>query len=238
MQKHGLKAVTRSTYAFFARKVVLVEGDSDRYFFRSVFQHLKPELTQEIAILDIGGKGNWEKWKTFFSEFGLESYYIGDFDNVFTLVNSGATSPIIPAIQKSSTEDTLRQSNFDKMDIAQKGILKRHYEALIADDNFLTIPQFLRWRPLVEHVRSHYKLDSKDVVRVIKAAVPTIQNQIEALYADNIFILKSGKLEDYMGTQSKALDETIKFCLGMEAWLNIASAYTTEIKDIAERISK
>ena len=31
---------TRSTYAFFAKKVVLVEGDSDRYFFKAVTQSL------------------------------------------------------------------------------------------------------------------------------------------------------------------------------------------------------
>ncbi|KTC92642.1 Uncharacterised protein [Legionella cincinnatiensis] len=57
----------------------------DRYFYRAILQLLKPEHIQEVAILDIHGKGNYEKWKLFFESFGLDIYYIGDFDNVFTL---------------------------------------------------------------------------------------------------------------------------------------------------------
>jgi predicted ATP-dependent endonuclease of OLD family len=72
---------TRSTYAFFAKKVVLVEGDTDRYFFKSVMQEIKPEFNQEIAILDIGGKGGFAQWKAFFENFGLTVYCIGDLDS-------------------------------------------------------------------------------------------------------------------------------------------------------------
>jgi predicted ATP-dependent endonuclease of OLD family len=72
---------SRSTYAFFANKVILVEGDTDRYLFKAVLNILYPELNQEIAILDIQGKGNYEKWKTFFEAFGLKVYFICDFDN-------------------------------------------------------------------------------------------------------------------------------------------------------------
>jgi len=72
---------TRSTYAFFAKKVVLVEGDTDRYFFKSVTQEIKPEFNQEIAILDIGGKGGFAQWRAFFESFGLAVYSIGDLDS-------------------------------------------------------------------------------------------------------------------------------------------------------------
>lgn len=73
---------TRSTYAFFARKVVLVEGDTDRYFFKSVIQELDPRKGQETAILHMGGKGGYEEWKRLFSAFGLFVYCIADFDFV------------------------------------------------------------------------------------------------------------------------------------------------------------
>ena len=77
---------TRSTYAFFAKKVILVEGETDRYFFKALIQELKPEFVQEIAVLDITGKAQYDKWKTFFESFGLKVYFISDLDAAFGLL--------------------------------------------------------------------------------------------------------------------------------------------------------
>lgn len=71
---------TRCTHAFFTKKVILVEGDSDRYFFKSVIQEKYPELDQNITILDIGGKGSFEEWGNLFRDFGLIVYIIADLD--------------------------------------------------------------------------------------------------------------------------------------------------------------
>ena len=74
---------SRSTYAFFSRKVILVEGETDRYFFKALIQELKPNLNQEIAVLDIIGKGQYDKWKDFFEAFGLTVYFVGDLDAAY-----------------------------------------------------------------------------------------------------------------------------------------------------------
>lgn len=71
---------TRSTYAFFAKKVLLVEGDTDRYFFKSIIQEKYPELDQEIAVLETNGKGNHQEWSALFTSFGLSVYGINDLD--------------------------------------------------------------------------------------------------------------------------------------------------------------
>ena len=71
---------TRSTYAFFAKKVLLVEGDTDRYFFKSIIQEKYPELDQEIAVLETNGKGNYQEWSALFTSFGLLVYGINDLD--------------------------------------------------------------------------------------------------------------------------------------------------------------
>ncbi len=76
---------TRSTYAFFAKRVVLVEGDTDRYFFKSIMQEQFQPLDQEIAILHIGGKGEFLKWTDLFTAFGLRVYRIADFDYLVNL---------------------------------------------------------------------------------------------------------------------------------------------------------
>ncbi|MCB0055394.1 MAG: AAA family ATPase [Caldilineaceae bacterium] len=76
---------TRSTYAFFAKKVMLVEGDTDRYFFRAVIQERYRSLDQEIAVLHIGGKGEFAKWRELFSCFGLSVSVVADFDYIINL---------------------------------------------------------------------------------------------------------------------------------------------------------
>lgn len=76
---------TRSTYAFFAKKVVLVEGDTDRYFIRAIIQARYRSLDQEIAVLHIGGKGEYVKWRSLFTNFGLQVFAIADFDYLVDL---------------------------------------------------------------------------------------------------------------------------------------------------------
>lgn len=73
---------TRSTYAFFAKKVLLVEGDTDRYFYKSIIQEKYPELNQEIAVLYMGGSSGYNEWSKLFESFGLTVYCIGDLDVV------------------------------------------------------------------------------------------------------------------------------------------------------------
>jgi predicted ATP-dependent endonuclease of OLD family len=71
---------TRSIYAFFSKKVILVEGDSDRYFYRSVILEMYPELDREVAVLFMGGRGGYDNWSALFRDFGLSVYFIGDLD--------------------------------------------------------------------------------------------------------------------------------------------------------------
>lgn len=77
---------TRSTFAFFAKKVLLVEGQSDRYFYKALIQKLNPDLEQQVAVLDIIGKREYPKWKEFFESFGLSVYFACDLDAAFGLL--------------------------------------------------------------------------------------------------------------------------------------------------------
>lgn len=76
---------TRSTYAFFAKKVVLVEGDTDRFFFQAVLHAMHKELGQEIAILRVAGKNEFPHWTELFEKFGLIVYRIADLDWAYDL---------------------------------------------------------------------------------------------------------------------------------------------------------
>lgn len=71
---------TRSTYAFFSKKVVLVEGDTDRYFLKSIIIEKYPELEQIVSVLYMGGKGGYNEWSKLFKSFGLSVYAVCDLD--------------------------------------------------------------------------------------------------------------------------------------------------------------
>jgi predicted ATPase len=74
----------RSTHAFFGSKIILVEGDSDRYFFRAVLgeieEKLKRGIVQDITVLDINDKKKDAEWRALFEAFGLKTFFITDLD--------------------------------------------------------------------------------------------------------------------------------------------------------------
>lgn len=91
---------TNSSKIFFARRVVLVEGDSDEYFFRFYFDKYKEqnkEIETDIDFLYIGGKDHYSYWKKFLTEYQIVPYFIGDLDNV-----SGGTAAQILAKSKEN----------------------------------------------------------------------------------------------------------------------------------------
>jgi len=94
---------TRSTYAFFAKKVLLVEGETDRYFFKALIQELRPELSQEIAVLDIVGKPQQKIWRDFFESFGLTVFFIGDLDAACGILYGLNPAPAVRTQQEVAT---------------------------------------------------------------------------------------------------------------------------------------
>ena len=77
----------RSAHAFFGSKILLVEGEGDRYFFRAVLGEiegkLKKGLVQDITILDINGKSEESEWRALFDAFGLKIFFITDLDSAW-----------------------------------------------------------------------------------------------------------------------------------------------------------
>ncbi|MBI3258177.1 MAG: AAA family ATPase [Ignavibacteriae bacterium] len=134
---------TNSSRIFFSDHVILVEGDSDEYFFSVFFEDFiqRNNITDiDVEILYIGGKGNFTKWRNFLNIFEINSYFICDYDN-----------------------------------IKDFGIVK---------DSFT-------------------------------------RSKIDELYSQNIFILKDGDLEDYLGISKskKGLESVISFCQNdLDTW--------------------
>jgi len=88
----------RSTHAFFGSKILLVEGDTDRYFFRAVLgeieEKLKKGLVQDITVLDINDKKKDSEWRNLFDAFGLKTFFITDLDYTWKFYPSEAVAKI------------------------------------------------------------------------------------------------------------------------------------------------
>jgi len=72
---------------FFVDKILLVEWATDVYFVDYYLQYLKklPEWQDRIGdyeILNIHGKWSYRRWARFLGKFGIEAYFIGDWDNI------------------------------------------------------------------------------------------------------------------------------------------------------------
>lgn len=226
---------TRSTYAFFAKKVVLVEGDSDRYLFKAILQELHSELAQEIAVLDIGGKGNFPRWKTFFSSFGLAVYYIGDFDNVMSLEFSDGL--LIDKASVNTIEEKIKQAKLDNLSEAQKQEFAATFSELKKDPDMLTKPQRSLWKPVMDRLINFMVVPNTEKVVIVKQAHPEIETKIVEKYAEHVFLLKSGAIEEYIGGAHANLNNIAIFCANdLRAWLLKTEPKVLEIRSIIEMI--
>ena len=71
---------------FFVNKIILVEGDTDAYFFSFYLNYLKslPEWKHKIhdyEVININGKGSAKTWIRFLNKFNIANFFIGDRDN-------------------------------------------------------------------------------------------------------------------------------------------------------------
>lgn len=83
---------TNSAIIFFTKKVILVEGYPDKIFFQTYLNNFAKRNNlniDDVEFLDMGSKNEYKKWKDLLDEFKIETYYIGDYDN---LVKSSISS--------------------------------------------------------------------------------------------------------------------------------------------------
>jgi predicted ATP-dependent endonuclease of OLD family len=72
--------------AFFSQRVVLFEGESDDAYCKHVARLLDSNWdfdTKNIALVRVSGKGNFAKFRDFFTAFGIEVKIVADLDALF-----------------------------------------------------------------------------------------------------------------------------------------------------------
>lgn len=242
---------TNSARIFFSDIVVLVEGESDEYFYSYFYDRRirgRNLTLKSTEILSIGGKGNFHKWRDFLGLFEIKSFFIGDFDNVkeFNILRSAGVD--YDKLLSGSMDDVI--ARISKKVIARPSNdgseLLRQLHAIVESDFDLTPLDKENLSSLWMYIVRKQGLRGSAILGALveqgqEQKLDTIAAEIIALYEQGIFILKQGDLEEYLSIP-KDMTKVIEFCQGdFDAWMNSeeikgTSSKVLELDDIFDRI--
>ena len=134
---------------FFVNNIIMVEGETDAYFFEFYMRYLHAlpqwkDKLKDFEILNINGKWSYRVRSKFLARFGLQSFFIGDRDNI---VDYGFM-----------TQDDLwyyyKQARAHYAGLKKSGKTHRHYNKLV-DTIRNVFPQ--KYRYLLANIDNLYK---------------------------------------------------------------------------------
>lgn len=209
---------------FFADKVVLVEGISDRIFFESVFNRLgvTEGTIRTCEVISVGGKGFFAPYAALLEACKVPYAVIADLDYLKQI-----GSPEIKGFF------TLHENEFKKV-VIDDPTSQDADSMLVQLENAVSTGCLDRLRSLLEHIklrRGRLRMDLNDQQqRMIRDYVIAKQNE-------QVFVLCRGDLESYLpeGYKSKQLDKLIRF-ISTEYWRELPEFARAEISEIAEKI--
>lgn len=199
--------------AFFANKVVLVEGDSDLCFYKHVAKVLNREWdfdARNIPIVRIYGKGNVRRYRDFFTAFGIDVYVIldldvliSDFDKLGVSENSNAIrNRLIEALDQIAEAENIDGSpTREKIkEMVRRYTWRERYERLKVLAGKVTSGRTLTEEEIEEiNLLFSEEVDTKRkmVLKRDMDQVPFKNELLTALREEKVFVLSKGTVEDY-----------------------------------------
>ncbi|SDT03607.1 AAA domain-containing protein, putative AbiEii toxin, Type IV TA system [Brevibacterium sandarakinum] len=217
--------------AFFAQKVVLVEGDSDTFVFphlAKLFSKGWDDVERNVMFVKIGGKGNISRYRTFFEQFEVPIHVIADLDalsNGFEHLTS--TSRVRESHGKliQSVKEQISGPSTPDRDKVKEIVRSRSHRELwgSAQENFGA------WRDIqtketaqavVDDLTELFDAGNGDAILAQLQNPPTeqiadlIEEVISSLALEDTYVLRRGDLETYCGTHAKGekVATAMKFC--------------------------
>lgn len=199
--------------AFFSRRVVLFEGESDDAFFKHIATKLNPAWdfdAKNVALVRVSGKGNFAKFRKFFEAFGIEVKIVADLDAMFEGfehlgVGDGILQMRATAIQEIDkrinalgirAEPNTRQIKSrvqsqtfrDRYYSAKDALRKAHETGEIDAETFANLDALFVWENNVARVRACQEDNAAQL-----ALLPAIT----AMQECGVCVLLRGAIEDY-----------------------------------------
>lgn len=202
--------------AFFSQGVVLFEGESDDAYCRHVAKILNAEWDFEkknIAMVKVSGKGNFQKFRTFFESFGITVKIVADLDALFDgFQHLGATEATM-ALQSAAIQ------KLDARIVALGTVAKpsaRQIKKRVVKDSWRA--QYVAAREALRKVQQGAAVDAvtielldslfaweKDTMRLQictqdAEAAAALVPLLDSLRDQGICVLARGAIEDYYPT--------------------------------------
>lgn len=208
------------SHAFFSRRVILVEGDSELIALPHIAKMLNAQWdlkANSISLVKINGKGSFKRYLDFFSKFKISILLVSDLD------------VLLEGFDKTEPTDEMKALRAD---------LLADVDKIIADENLLPVPspkllkeELQRERVKVLHsslVAARAKGDVAEQCRILdeifvfEKTVPRLavlsdfsranivlkkRRLLASLRTKGIFVLEKGAIEEYYPNTVKGADK-------------------------------
>ncbi len=208
-----LAKIEHAEAGFFASRVILFEGESDDLYLNHVARTLDPAWcfqTADIAMVRVGGKGNFERFRKFFELFGIKVLILADLDVLFNGYSKLGASPTcdtardaaLLVIDRRAGElgITAQRNSQQVKKKVTNGNWKERYDATRAAIN--TVKEGGEVTPEVEEaLESLFVWEEADVrentVTSDQEAGAALVPLLDELRNEGIYVLGRGAIEDY-----------------------------------------
>jgi len=219
----GLDAASAETFkmarfensdaAFFSRRVVLFEGESDDAFCKHVAKVMNPDWDfdeKNIALVRVSGKGNFSRFRRFFDSFGIDVKIVADLDAYFDGyqhlgVNAEVNQVRNDAIQlidarilaadikaepaTRQIRDHIQRNTWRARYDAAKGAVRSvQNDGVVTDDILTALDGLFTWESDIARVKA-----CREDQTARQALVPAL----DVIREHGVCVLSKGAIEDY-----------------------------------------
>lgn len=210
---------------FFADKVILVEGVSDRIFFEAVIAKMRGNDTvgKILEVVSVSGKSYFDPYLSLMRSASIEWAIVGDLDYL-EQIGSDEIKKIFGVNYNSIKRDVIDNSR----SIDGKALVS-------AIDKAIESGKWENASEIWEYIKSRRLKISDDISKVDREK---IEKFIDDKKSEGIFILKRGALENYLPSEFsfKHLDKLVNFVSSTGFWEDIKDYGRDEIEAIVNSI--
>ncbi len=220
---------TSNEKIFFSDYIVLVEGVTDEALFKRIYEKENGRIPDNLEFVRIEGKTNFKNFANLLKNLRITFFYIGDYDNLYDY----------PELKEYFKTDKRSQNK----DLKEKNKSFAALGLLESIECFLKNPTVETYRVLEENYRLYNERFLKKKNDISINEEEAIANFIKEKYEENIFILKRGEIEDYLGTgktsKAKGFDKTIQIVESDEEYnkFKVECPDFDELKNIVKKIA-
>ncbi|MBD1890781.1 TOPRIM nucleotidyl transferase/hydrolase domain-containing protein [Coleofasciculus sp. FACHB-SPT9] len=187
---------------FFADKVVLVEGKSDKLIFEKLIDYYLYiyDKVEVVEVVEVNGKLNLEKYRKFLESFCIENYIIADLDYARTVGDKNIKELFVVDFKK------INQEVIGKLDKSLDGqaLLKGLENALASED-------IEEYREEISDIFEYIKSRNRKIKDNLSVDEETKLNEfIDSKVNEKAYILRKGQIEDYLPNGFKKLEKLIE----------------------------